>query len=172
MIPLRLRVLRVNPIRGSIQAQSERLSNRGPFSGFDFQPVFPCSARWPTGIAHTLRADRSQRHTLFPRWVIRLLDSGLHFAGASCRRALQESRRGNSRARGSPRAGNQSGHDCPPQGSRFIFRGLSDGDRRQQKSPGLREFRRPGRLRAHRRRMAPLCKTSVTLSTNNSCPED
>ncbi len=34
----------------------------------------------------------------------------------------------------------------------FIFRSLPDRDCRQQKSPGLRAFRRPGRLRAHDRR--------------------
>jgi hypothetical protein len=38
-------------------------------SWFDFQPVFPCSSRSPTGIAHALQAGPKGRAlTLFPRW--------------------------------------------------------------------------------------------------------
>jgi hypothetical protein len=112
-------VLRKGIDSGAMRAAIE--SHRD-FSAFDFQPVFPCSLRSPTGIAHSLRPRREAGHTLFPRWRVSAPRfSCLHFAGASCRWALQESRRGNSRARGSPRAGSHSGHRCPPQGCQNYF---------------------------------------------------
>jgi hypothetical protein len=127
--------LRVNPIsRESISemgvdsgAMRASIESHRDFSAFAFQPVFPCSPRSPTGIAHAARVPTEAGSRRFFR------DGGdqasrtvfhLHRRSSPDRRQ-HRSRRGNSRARGSPRAGRQSGHACPPWIVGIIFFGSS-----------------------------------------------